>query len=319
MTVPEFVDKFGNNKVRPNRGGWILPCFHPNHKDKTPSLSMTPQGVFMCWGCGYKGSFATALHDRAGYSWKKAIEVSNLIQKQRPRDFKLTPDVKPEVSKGVLGLFDVNWEEGYERYKVAVDEGEDSFPSWAFPFMKGFTAETLRHYQVGFDDQAHRLTIPTFEKNKLKGFVGRTCTGEFPKYFVYPPMERSQHIYNYDALKKSEIAIVTEGAMDVWMLRQKGIRYPACAVSTSKISQTQAKLLRGSAHIFVLMFDGDPAGRKGARQVAQTMLALGCKLDIAMNIPAGVEDIKQLSKSQIERVIAHRKPYPAPSSLAMLG
>ena len=319
MTVEKFLQKHAK-KLSKNRGGWICCCIYPSHRDSTPSFHVSWEGLFYCWGCGKKGSFAALLHDIEGYSWKKSIDIANLISKQiksskDPLQW-MTEEEQPKLSNGLLGMFDVNWEEGYERYRLA--EG-DVLPPWTFPFEKGFIPDTLKHFKAGYDDDKQRATIPVFVKKKLQGFIGRTCTDSFPKYYIYPPLKTAQHLYNADSVRPSdEYVVLVEGAWDVWMLWQRKFQVPVVSLFTSKVTTEQAAQLTALNRRYVVMFDADKAGKEGALEVAQKLLARGLRISVGMNFPQGVADIKKLSLDQLNYAFAQRKPWPALSAMTML-
>lgn len=318
MNVEQFLDKHAK-KVKKNRGGYICCCVYPTHVERTPSMHVSWEGLFNCWGCGQKGSFATLLHDIEKWSWSKAIEHSNVISKSLKTFDPLTVFDKPseehKLSKGLLGLFDVNWEEGYERFKTA--KNNQRYPPWAFPFLKGFNATTLRYFNAGYDEDKQRITIPVFDDGDLRGFIGRACAAEgFPKYYIYPPLRTALYIYNIEEAMIHDYVILTEGPWDVWMFWQKQIEIPAVSLFTSQISKEQADILVRLNRTYVLMFDQDDAGRKGALEVAQNLLARGCKVDIGMGFSRA--DVKSLTTRQIQDAFNARKPFPAPSALDML-
>lgn len=329
MTVEQFLQKHAV-KLRANRGGWICCCLYPSHRDSTPSFHVSWEGLYFCWGCGKKGSFAALLHDIEKWSWPKAIEHTQRLSKSTAKpslDYISwqAHEKIPTLSRGLLGLFDVNWEEGEARYAHEVASGQNVFfPPWSFPFQKGFESRTLRHFEAGYDDSMQRVTIPVIDTPlhksvpELKGFIGRTCTDAFPKYYIYPPLRTAYHLYNLKAVKNHSYVALVEGPWDVWMFWQRGFPIPAVSLFTSKVFEPQAKILSALGRTYVLMFDADDAGRKGAQEVAQNLLARGLKIDIGMQFPAGVADVKKLSLKQLEDAFLTRRPYPAPSALSML-
>lgn len=322
MTVEEFIQKRGK-KVRANRGGWISCCLFPEHRDSTPSFHLSWEGLFYCWGCNKKGSFATLLHDIEGWSWKKAIQHADVLNKANKSLGISRPPVAPEeirLSRGLLALFEANWREGYARWQVAQSEGDEHRPAWTFPFEKGLLPETLERFQAGYDEEAARVTIPIFDGKIFRGIIGRSCTGAFPKYYIYPPVRSSLYLYNEEAVKVGhDTVILVEGAWDVWMLEQKGITIPAISLLTSQVSPTQIRKLAKLNRTYVLMFDADKAGRKGAREVAASLLAMGLKIDIGMQYPnKDISDIKKMTAGDLMVALKNRKPFPAPSAHALL-
>jgi DNA primase len=323
MTVEQFIAKYGT-KTRPNRSGWLICCPYPEHEDHTPSFSVNEEGLFYCWGCHRKGNFARLLHDIAGWSWNAAIAHSDVMAltsvKAVHTHQSAGQDTHLFLSRGLLGLYDVDWEQGYEQYQFALQRYVEStdMPAWCFPFMKGFTPATLRVFQAGFDMDSNRITIPVFDAEKrLLGFLGRTCTGDPMKYRVYPPLSPSKTVYGLPYRVIGDACVLVEGAWDVWTLYQWGIPN-VLAVMTSRISEEQVQVLARACRRYVLLFDGDRPGREGARQVASALLTAGCTIDVAMNYQKGVTDLKRVGSDEVRRMLMGAKPWPAPSCMELL-
>jgi DNA primase len=320
VLVHEFVSRYGN-KIRRNRGGWILQCVYPEHSDRTPSLSINHEGLFYCWGCRRKGNFARLLHDIAGWSWPAAIKHADLVnryeQSERANSLIFSAaHTEPTYSRGLLGLYAVDWEQGYQRYQQAFEEDDPHFPPWAFPFRNGFMPETLIHFHAGYDTDLQRVTIPIFAEGKLVGLTGRTCINDDIKYYVYPGTQPSKHVYNLHPEPvevPQPFLIVCEGPWDVWRIWQETRRW-AVALMTTHLSHEQWQALLRSHSSFVIMFDADTGGRQGAAQVASNLLAGGATIDISMP----TDDLKSLNRQQMETVLRQRQPFPAPSAMAML-
>lgn len=321
MTVESFLSKHAK-KLSKNNGGWICCCLYPSHKDSTPSFHVSWEGLYMCWGCEQKGNFARLLHDIEGYSWKKAIDTAATVSKhvslddiQRRSEESKDPQT---LSKGLLGLFAVDWSDGYQQYLF---KKQSRLPPWTFPFEKGFMPRTLEYFHAGYDEDKQRVMIPVFDDDEdLRGFIGRACHPDtFPKYLIYPPLRTALHLYNETSITDdADHVILTEGPWDVWALWQKGIKIPSLSLFTSDISDVQARRLKAYGKTYVLMFDMDKAGKSGAIKVAQKLLAYGLKIDLGMQFPYDVQDVKILNKSQIMHAFETRIPFPSVRAYDML-
>lgn len=316
MTVQEIVQHVGKN-VRAKQDGWLLCCPYPDHRDSTPSFSVRLDGVFFCWGCGKHGNYATLLHEFCGWSWRRAIAHAKLTEDCSPRPKLLSPEWQKKhgstnirISRGLLGLYAVDWESGYKKFKAAKANGETDYPAWCFPFLKGFTPETLAFFNAGYDKTFDRVTIPIQNMaGQLVGFVGRTCIGDDQKYMVYPPLLPSQHVYGLDrTIGHKGYVIIAEGPWDVWYLHQTAPNLRAVAVMTSRIQDAQIDQLVKAHKYYVILFDADSAGKKGALQVASTLLDRSCKIDIARSTH---EDVKQLTREDLNSILEKRQPFPS--------
>jgi DNA primase len=313
LTVETFARKYGGN-YREYRGGWLLQCPYPDHDDSNPSFSLSMIGLFNCWGCGKTGNFTKLLHDIAGMSWKRSSENVQLLglrkewaANSRTRLYHRR-DEPTELSKGLLGLFDVNWSEAYELY--CHNQKETHRPPWALVFDRGFIPSTLHRFDVGYDPRKQRITIPIFnEREKLVGVLGRTCAkDEEFKYVPYFDFQYTQHVYNLQNAQESAPVILVEGAFDVWWLAQNNCPLHAVATMTSHIKDEQVNMLverHGRIHVF---YDNDPAGRKGAVQAASALTKKGAQVDLIVSPKA---NIKHLSQKEIFACLQHdRWVYP---------
>ncbi len=320
MTVQEFVDQYGK-KVHAKKDGWLTCCLFPDHDDKTPSMSINHEGLFYCWGCHAKGNFAKLLHDIAGYSWKKAIDEADTINGSDflAKPFKFEKDEEETLSTGLLGLYEVDWTQASVRYGKALLT-KTELPAWTYLFRREMLPETLKHFQIGYDADLMRATIPVFYKVKghseLAGFIGRSCTGDPIKYKNYPPLQTTNHIYNFDDWSYAEQnLLVVEGPMDVWYLYQMGIH--AVALMTSRISETQVNKLLHTHSRFTLFFDNDKAGKDGNKQVAKALTEMGAQVDIVI-YPDETSDMKELTSDQVQSMIDESIAYPIPYLLARI-
>lgn len=314
MKIESFVAKYGG-RARAYRGGWLLNCPLGNHPDNTPSFSLSTTGLFKCWSCQQGGNYIRLLHDVAEIPWKHAAEiVENLgLRTQWDKNKKLVvygQDIPPTISKAMLGLFDVDWQAAYALYTAHGDNPKAHKPPWALVFEKGILPSTLMEYEVGYDKELQRITIPVFNAgSKLLGMVGRTCRPTDFKYVAYNNLKPSRHVYNLERTTVGDPVVVVEGAFDVWMLHQWKIPFTAVAIMTSHISNEQViKLLEKHSEIYVF-FDGDDAGKRGAVQTASALMKRGGRVDV-INTKKGVQDIKKMDHASFMKQYTKRLAYP---------
>lgn len=134
-----------------------------------------------------------------------------------------------------------------------------------------------------------RIVIPLHnERGELIAYAGRAIDGQEPKYRFPAGFRTSFVLFNlHRALATgARTAIVVEGFFDTLAVHQAG--YPAVVgLMGSTLSRYQADLLATHFDRFVLMLDGDEAGRQGAMSIAQT-------LSVCMSVSAiSLEDGRQ--------------------------
>ena len=145
----------------------------------------------------------------------------------------------------------------------------------------------------------NRLVFPIRDERKnVIGFGGRALPlkgqESGPKYLNSPATavyNKSQVLYGLDvvvegralaqrsAALEERVVIVMEGYTDCLMAYQHGIGNAVATCGTA-LTARHVALLRRHADRVVLMFDGDAAGRKAAREA--TALFLGSELDLRL-------------------------------------
>ena len=114
-----------------------------------------------------------------------------------------------------------------------------------------------------------RLIIPIFDQNgNLLSLSGRGILPKmWPKYDHYPfPAKRTLFglFQNKGSIREENLAIITEGQIDVISAWQKGIRTVISSFGAHTGQEHFALLGRYTNNIFVL-FDSDAAGDRGAK------------------------------------------------------
>jgi len=115
-------------------------------------------------------------------------------------------------------------------------------------------------------------------RGKTIGFGGRVLGSGEPKYLNSPEtpvFSKGRELYGLfegrDELRRSNLAIVVEGYMDVVMLAQHGVGNAVATLGTATTPEHVRKLLRLVDRV-VFSFDGDAAGRKAAWRALEASL-----------------------------------------------
>ena len=199
---------------------------------------------------------------------------------------------------------------------------------------QGFTKETLRSHDVGFDKRNDRITFPIRDLfGNLIGISGRaTMVGDEPKYLVYngrrmidgkevkgelgawyPGYSNDgvrNHLWGLDKCYQdlfdasdSQIIIV-EGYKAALWLRQLGWT-ETVALMGARMSATQERIVRSlGADVFVLL-DNNYAGLEGAKGICQR-LALGSSKVYRCRYPSHRDEDTQpddLEDEELEEVL----------------
>jgi hypothetical protein len=161
-------------------------------------------------------------------------------------------------------------------------------PDVAYLKQRGLSRETLDRYGVGYASRGRMkgyVCMPVYgfphpdaspplvylgryagedylEKNKPKYLWG---AADFPKSRVLVGL--AQAMENF----RDRPIVLTEGMFDMLSVCEAGYRHVVTCVG-SDLSDEQARLLLHLGHPVVLLFDGDDAGRAGARKAAGKLI-----------------------------------------------
>lgn len=152
------------------------------------------------------------------------------------------------------------------KFELRVDSNHE------YGLRRGLAPETLAAYGAGLCLSkgmfAGRYVVPLHdEQGRLVGYAGRSLDDGEPKY-LFPSREKgfykSHLVFNLHRVLKAagsdDPVIVVEGFFDCLKLAQTG--YHAVGLLGSSLSEAQEELLVSHFNRFVLLFDGDDAGRK---------------------------------------------------------
>lgn len=212
----------------------------------------------------------------------------------------------------------------------------------AYFLNRGYSAEILDKYDIGDSSVdsglfANRAVVPIYEESgkEIVGFTGRTTLPKcdkcksyhLSKYECNPEIQiskwcnskgfsRKDYLYNYNFAKSyirdSGVAILVEGAADVWRLEEAGIHNSIAIFGSSMTDAQQIMLESSGALCLVLLFDTDSAGMKAKEKVESLLNRLfniinpifpeGYKDIGEMNI----EEVKQFLVPVLEKVVCKR-------------
>jgi DNA primase len=137
------------------------------------------------------------------------------------------------------------------------------------------------------DDQGvERIVFPVYGLDgKCYGYTGRASSDKVqPKVRDYHGLQkRSLLLGLHTVTEEDKYVIVVEGLLDYLNLTQYG--YAALAVMHSTLTDHQADILKNIGKPVYLMYDHDEAGRLGAKQAADKLVAyipvMACDWDAA--------------------------------------
>lgn len=156
------------------------------------------------------------------------------------------------------------------KFQLRVEIGHE------YGIQRGLTRETLDLFGAGLclskGTFAGRFIIPLHDgEGRLIGYAGRSLDDCEPKY-LFPSSDKgfykSELVFNLHRVRETAGAdapiIVTEGFFDCMKLAQAG--HHAISLLGSSLSEAQEKLLASNFSRFVLLFDGDAAGKEATAE-----------------------------------------------------
>lgn len=195
------------------------------------------------------------------FGWK----ISSGKQK-RKRDYTTPLKLLASKSKGFAHRV------ANEPIEERVLNGFKQMPDYSW-YKEGISLSTQEFYQIGFDFQTHRITIPIRnEKGELVGVKGRLIKPEDvddynPKYNYIYKCNISQEWFNMyvareEIIRKKKVYIF-ESEKSVMKLHSHGI-LNAVAISSSDISEAQVSMIKnlGLDIDIVLCYDKDKSNKE---------------------------------------------------------
>lgn len=141
-----------------------------------------------------------------------------------------------------------------------------------------------------FDTFRERAMFPIFDRRgRVMAFGGRILGDGNPKYLNSsdtPVFHKRATVYALNFLKgKQKRMYLVEGYMDVVSLYQHGVRNAVATLGTA-LTNEQARLIKRSCEMAVLVYDGDSAGQRATERALEIFDAEGLESRVAV-VPGG--------------------------------
>ena len=308
--------------MRPGPGHVMVRCpFHGGGMENTPSLSIsTTKPVWFCHGCKRAGHIAVLL-SMHGMS-------RDAINALLPREgYQQAETLAAKLVKGVDPF----------KGKFILDEGLlDYYRLAPKPLLQaGFTHQTLRHFEVGFDMKNFRITYPLRTAyGDLVGISGRTVfADEEPRYRIYDRelKERTDYPvpkdYSMESVKSAVLwhahvvrpfffptngdreLLVTEGFKACMWTFQAGLE-DVVALVGSYLTQIHAELIARVTRKVTLLLDNNEAGHKGTLKAGRLLLSKGVDVRVAQ-YPDAREQPDELTPTELAQSIDQKQSLRA--------
>jgi DNA primase len=298
----EQVLKHYGVEVKRKRSQHMGFCPLPNHGGKRKSQSFSAnleRGIFQCFGCGAKGNvieFAAYMENLDPTDGSQLRKAAIALRDRfapgtgatKPDAAKTETKAKPRQAppKSELPVL-VNHPLDFELRDLDAEH--------PYLFSRGFTAETIAHFGLGYCKRGllkERVVIPLHDhERKLVGYAGRVVdeaaiTEENPRYRFPGERERNGQIfafrktlflYNGFRIKAPvDDLLVVEGFTSVWWLTQTDLP-DVVATMGADCSEKQAELIAALVKPSGLVWiapDGDKAGERHAQSLLSQIAPL---------------------------------------------
>jgi len=269
-----------------------VPCpFHKNGLERHNSCTIycgdgdLPAGSFHCFTCSESGSFAKfvgACFDKDklfGEQWLLENYSYNFL--------------KREVNLPIIDL------EAKEEEKYLDESILEGFSDY-HPYMskRKLTDEIIKKFDIKYDPVTKSLVFPVRDINGKISFLTRRST-EGRKFIIDKGADKSIIYLLYNIIKENiKEVVVCEGqinALTSWVYGHPAIALLGAGTTEEQIS----KLNNTDIKHYILCYDGDEAGRKGAARFKKFI-----RKDVFVDeliMPEG-KDLNDLSKEEFELV-----------------
>ena len=171
---------------------------------------------------------------------------------------------------------------------------------------RGFSRQELADAglvnRFGGDLYRGRMTVALMDgSGEVVGFTGRIIRDEpnAPKYLNTPQtllFDKSRHIFGLsqakEAIRKSDVAVIVEGNLDVVSSHQAGVKNVVATAGTAMTEQHLKALSRLASRIR-LAFDGDKAGLAATERAIELAQRVGIELEV-VTLPNEAKDPDEL-------------------------
>lgn len=285
----------GKLKVIEDKGRNIkITCpIHKNGAEDRPSCNVLnvnddpkyPEGTTFCYTCGYRAQLPQLIADIFdkdivfAEDWLLNHYCNTFIEKDI-----VLPEFESTPTEDVIVL-DENILKSYDYYH---------------PYMwkRKISKDVVDKFRVGYDKERDAITFPVYdEKHRLVMVTARSTNTK--KFYI--PSDAKKPVYLlYDILQRGVTKVfVCESQINTLYLRSLG--YDSVGLfGTGSTSQLET-LKKSGIREYILCFDGDDAGRKGAAKFKKAMDKSVFITDI--RLPWG-KDVNDLNEEQLKRLLA---------------
>jgi len=308
-----LITDLGAKTMKHSGDSVLISC--PKHTDKTPSLSIDIElGIFKCFSCGYSGTLNQLYYDMTGQSASKVLGKES----QRLSDFK---NIYSENNRLIADIFkkfgaDNTIEPLSDEIKILLPpldlELKDRRVA-SYLRKRGISIQTAKALNFSFISEGkinsvkrgdrkvmsiqNRLVVPIFDNHKLISAELRDVTGLSSKKVLYPSGSSTNTLYDYESLDINKPIYITEGLMDLAVLRNSDYFANSTSTFGTSITYRKINIMKSFKHI-VFIPDNDKPGRKAIADKYEELRDLDIKVEV-LEVPSQINDAGDIPKKFI--------------------
>lgn len=268
--------------------------FHKGGNESHPSCSVYikedgefPIGTFHCFTCGSSGNFSKFIggcfdkDEDFGEAWlldnygETFIKSTNLYLKP----IELTRRLESDSGETIL---DEDILLSFENFH---------------PYMKTrkLSDEVIKKYEIKYDPKTKSLVFPVRDiNNNLIGLTRRNV--EYKRFDLPRFKNKPIYLLNDKIRRKVKKVFIVESQLNALTLESWG--YDAVALFGTGSKYQYEQLNNSGILYYILAFDGDSAGRKGASRFKHNVKGIIDEL----KMPEG-KDVNDLTKEEFEKIL----------------
>lgn len=174
----------------------------------------------------------------------------------------------------------------------------DQYSYW-HPYMekRHLTLDVVKKFKIGYDKDNNCITFPVWDENdRLVTITRRAVVGK--KFILEENVDKPVYLLNF--IKKDNITTVYVCESQINALTLWAWGYPAIALFGTGSKNQYQILKRSGIRNYILCFDGDDAGKKGAERFKLNMnddVFISTKI-----LPQGI-DVNDLTKEKFDDLV----------------
>lgn len=273
----------------------------PFHTEKTPSFIVNDEkGTYHCFGCGAHGDVFSFVESQSGMSFKDALQnlaaragitlPKRAVKEGRQKELEVLQAASEWFQTQLRALGQRTGVQSYLTSRGIGQEAQEKFCLGYAPreglykhllslgFEKtiilslGLCKKTDYGGTVSFFDFFQdRIIFPIKSSDGgVIAFGGRALGNKQPKYINSPDspvFKKGFNLYNQDSVREHSRVFVAEGYTDVIAICNTG--RAAVAPLGTALTAAHLSLLRRRGCTPILCFDGDEAGERAVKRVAE--------------------------------------------------